>query len=88
MFLHGHMQNAYVTHDLDRAMELVGKRFGVEKFDRFDRLFRVDSDLVEIHPVGSFAGLEHGHHLNGLALILAFRIFLDNSPKISGRIFL
>jgi hypothetical protein len=36
MFLRGHMQNAYVTHDLDRAMERVGNRFGVEKFDRFD----------------------------------------------------
>jgi len=36
MFLRGHMQNAYVTHDLDRAMEMVGNRFGVEKFDRFD----------------------------------------------------
>lgn len=36
MFLRGHMQNAYVTHDLDKAMELVGDRYGVEKFDRFD----------------------------------------------------
>ena len=36
MFLRGHMQNAYVTHDLDKAMEIVGDRFGVEKFDRFD----------------------------------------------------
>ncbi len=36
MFLQGHMQNAYVTHDLDRAMDIVGERFGVEKFDRFD----------------------------------------------------
>ena len=36
MFLTGHMQNAYVTHDLDKAMEIVGNRFGVEKFDRFD----------------------------------------------------
>lgn len=36
MFLRGHMQNAYVTHDLDRAMEMVGNRFGVERFDRFD----------------------------------------------------
>ena len=36
MFLRGHMQNAYVTHDLDRAMELVADRFKVEKFDRFD----------------------------------------------------
>ena len=36
MNLTGHMQNAYVTHDLDKAMELVGNKFGVEKFDRFD----------------------------------------------------
>lgn len=36
MFLTGHMQNAYVTHDLDKAMEIVADRFGVEKFDRFD----------------------------------------------------
>ena len=36
MYLHGHMQNAYVTHNLDKAMEIVADRFGVEKFDRFD----------------------------------------------------
>lgn len=36
MFLRGHMQNAYVTHDLDRAMEMIAERFNVEKFDRFD----------------------------------------------------
>ena len=36
MFLHGHTQNAYVTHDLDRAVELVGNRFGIEKFDHFE----------------------------------------------------
>jgi hypothetical protein len=36
MFLRGHMQNAYVTHDLDKAMEIVADRFKVEKFDRFD----------------------------------------------------
>ena len=36
MFLTGHMQNAYVTHDLDKAMEIVGNRYGVEKFDRYD----------------------------------------------------
>jgi hypothetical protein len=36
MLLRGHFQNAYVTHDLDRAMELLGNRFGVERFDRFD----------------------------------------------------
>lgn len=36
MFLRGHMQNAYVTHDLDKAMEIIGNRYGIEKFDRFD----------------------------------------------------
>ena len=30
------MQNAYVTHTLDRAVERVGNQYGVEKFDRFD----------------------------------------------------
>ena len=35
-FLRGHMQNAYVTHDLDKAMEMVGNTYGIEKFDRFD----------------------------------------------------
>lgn len=34
--LRGHMQNAYVTHDLDKAMEIVGNTYGVERFDRFD----------------------------------------------------
>ena len=29
MFLQGHYQNAYVTHDLDRAMKLVSDRYGV-----------------------------------------------------------
>ena len=36
MFLRGHMQNAYVTHDLDRAMEMIADRFKVERFDRFN----------------------------------------------------
>jgi cytochrome P450 len=36
MFIRGHMQNAYVTHDLDKAMEIYGNCFGVEKWDRID----------------------------------------------------
>lgn len=36
MFVKGHYQNAYVTHDLDRAMELVGKRFGIEDYIVFE----------------------------------------------------
>lgn len=43
MFLRGHMQNAYVTHDLDKAMEIVGNRFGVERFDRYDPDMMVDT---------------------------------------------
>jgi len=44
MFLQGHMQNAYVTHDLEKAMEIVADRFGVEKFDRFDPEMTVKTD--------------------------------------------
>lgn len=36
MFLRGHYQNAYVTHDLDRAMELISKRYGVSDYMTFD----------------------------------------------------
>lgn len=36
MFLQGHYQNAYVTHDLDKAMELVTSRFGVTDFLVFE----------------------------------------------------
>ena len=46
MFIKGHMQNAYVTHDLDKAMEIVGNRFGIEKFDRYD------PDMTVLTPEG------------------------------------
>ncbi|HUD30129.1 MAG TPA: VOC family protein [Novosphingobium sp.] len=46
MFLRGHMQNAYVTRDLDKAMEIVGERYGFERFDRFD------PDMVVSTPHG------------------------------------
>lgn len=45
MLLRGHMQNAYVTHHLERAMELVVNRFGVERFDRFDPEMVVKTQL-------------------------------------------
>lgn len=32
MFLKGHYQNAYVTHDLDRAMERLSDRFGLKEY--------------------------------------------------------
>lgn len=34
--LRGHFQNAYVTHDLDRAVDLVASRFGLGEFTRFE----------------------------------------------------
>jgi hypothetical protein len=42
MFLQGHYQNAYVTHDLDEAMALLRKRFGVGDYIVFepDMLFK------------------------------------------------
>jgi hypothetical protein len=36
MFLQGHYQNAYVTHDLGRAMDLVSERYGVTDYITFD----------------------------------------------------
>lgn len=36
MFLQGHYQNAYVTHDLGRAMELISARYGVTDYLTFD----------------------------------------------------
>lgn len=36
MALQGHYQNAYVTHDLDRAMALTGPLFGLGPFSAFD----------------------------------------------------
>ncbi len=47
MFLRGHMQNAYVTHDIDRAVELVGSRFGIDEFDRFEPQMTVNTPLGE-----------------------------------------
>lgn len=47
MFLHGHMQNAYVTHDLDRAMAIVGERFGVKSFDLFEPEMTVNTPVGE-----------------------------------------
>lgn len=46
MFIKGHMQNAYVTHDLDKAMEIVGNQYGVEKWDR------IDPDMMVNTPQG------------------------------------
>jgi hypothetical protein len=46
MSLQGHYQNAYVTHDLEQAMALLGERFGV-------RDYRVlDVDMVLKTPAG------------------------------------
>lgn len=36
MSLKGQYQNGYVTHDLDRAMELTGTSFGLGPFSAFD----------------------------------------------------
>lgn len=36
MNLAGHYQNAYVTHDLDSAMALIGERYGERDWIRYD----------------------------------------------------
>lgn len=46
MFVKGHYQNAYVTHNLDAAMELVGGRFGIVNYITFE------PDMVLQTPTG------------------------------------
>ncbi len=36
MFIKGHMQNAYVTHDIDKAVEIVSDRYGIAEWQRID----------------------------------------------------
>lgn len=36
MYLEGHYQNAYVTHDLDKAMKLIDDRYGQRDWIRYD----------------------------------------------------
>ncbi len=36
MFLKGHYQNAYVTHDLARAMDMISQRYGVADYITFE----------------------------------------------------
>lgn len=40
MFIKGHMQNAYVTHDIDKAVEMVGNRYDLTEWQR------VEPDMV------------------------------------------
>ncbi len=57
MLLHGHMQNAFVTHNLDKAMEIVADRFKIETFDRFDPQMTVrtlDGEKPLVTRVASF----------------------------------
>jgi len=36
MQLRGHYQNGYVTHDVDKAMDIFAERFGLERLRAFD----------------------------------------------------
>lgn len=46
MYLQNHFQNAYVTHDLDKAIALMETRYGVQG------LFPVDLELDVLTPAG------------------------------------
>jgi Glyoxalase/Bleomycin resistance protein/Dioxygenase superfamily len=35
-FMQGHYQNAYVTHDIDAAMEIMRRRFGIDRYIQFE----------------------------------------------------
>jgi hypothetical protein len=47
MFLRGHYQNAYVTHDLAKAMDLVGERYGLRDWLRFEMELPVKTPEAE-----------------------------------------
>ena len=49
------MQNAYVTHNVEKAIEIVGNKFGIEKFDRFDPEMTVKTSIGERPLVTSVA---------------------------------
>lgn len=46
MFLQGHYQNGYVTHDLDQAMGLLGDRYGLKDYT----IYEAEMDLTT--PMG------------------------------------
>jgi hypothetical protein len=46
MFMRNHYQNAYITHDIETAMELVTQRWGVKDYIRFE------PDMVLKTPTG------------------------------------
>lgn len=46
MYLEGHYQNAYVTHNLDAAMKLLDDRYGKQAWIRFD------PDMIIRTPAG------------------------------------
>lgn len=72
MFLTGHMQNAYVTHDIEKAMEIVGNRYGVEKFDRHE------PDMVVNTPQG------HQSMVNRVATFWAGGLNIEIIEPVSG----
>jgi hypothetical protein len=47
LLFQGHYQNAYVTHDIDRAADWFTRRFGVEDYLRYD------SDMTVETPQGT-----------------------------------
>jgi len=76
MYFRGHYQNAYVTHDLDKAMELINGRFGFRDWIVFE------PDMVLDTPTGkkdssvkAALGWQAGHQIE---LIQPVKGFLDH----------
>lgn len=76
MFFKGHFQNAYVTHNLDKAMEMIGDRFGLTDWIVFD------PDMILKTPHGdkessvrAALGWQAGHQIE---LIQPVKGFLDH----------
>jgi hypothetical protein len=58
--LSGHYQNGYVTHDLEAGMEILARRFGLDKFSRYDADVTVDTPQgarpLELRIAAGWAG--------------------------------
>jgi hypothetical protein len=75
-FFKGHFQNAYVTHDLDKAMEMIGDRFGLKDYIVFepDMILKTPQGNRE-SSVRAALGWQAGHQIE---LIQPVSGFLDH----------
>ena len=79
MFLRGHMQNAYVTHDLDKAIEIIGNQYDMEPFQRIDPVLTIKTPKGHMFvrlPVAAVGAV--------IILVILLKFFLIEPVQIDG----